>query len=46
MLENACASYGTYADLQVLIEKQGHFVAKRERNPKTGQMEVVDVRPH
>jgi P27 family predicted phage terminase small subunit len=46
MLEGACASYGTYADLQVLIEKQGHLVAKRERNPQTGQLEVTDIRPH
>jgi hypothetical protein len=46
MLEGACASYGTYADLQVLIEKQGNLVAKRERNPKTGQLEVIDIRAH
>lgn len=29
-----------------LIEAQGKLVAKKERNPHTGLMEVVDVRPH
>ena len=46
MLEGACASYQTYVELYDLIETQGKLVAKKERNPQTGQMEVVDVRPH
>jgi P27 family predicted phage terminase small subunit len=46
MLEGACVSYQTYVELYELIETQGKLVAKKERNPKTGQMEVVDVRPH
>src|SRR5438552_1504136 len=29
-----------------LIEEQKELVARKERNPKTGQLEVVDVRPH
>lgn len=46
MLEGACVSYQTYVELYELIETQGKLVAKKERNPQTGQMEVVDVRPH
>jgi P27 family predicted phage terminase small subunit len=46
MLEGACISYQTYLNMQKKIEEQGELVAKRERNPKTGQMEVVDVRAH
>ncbi len=46
MLEGACVSYQTYVELYELIETQGKLVAKKERNPHTGQMEVVDVRPH
>jgi len=46
MLEGACVNYQTYVELYELIEQQGKLVAKKERNPKTGQMEVVDVRPH
>jgi P27 family predicted phage terminase small subunit len=46
MLEGACVSYQTYVELYELIEQQGKLVAKKERNPQTGQMEVVDVRPH
>jgi P27 family predicted phage terminase small subunit len=46
MLEGACVSYQTYVELYELIETQGKLVAKRERDPKTGVMEVVDVRPH
>ncbi len=46
MLEGACVSYQTYVELHELIETQGKLVAKKERNPKTGQLEVVDVRPH
>ena len=30
----------------LIFETQGKLVAKKECNPKTGQMEVVDVRPH
>jgi len=46
MLEGACVAYQTYVELYELIETQGKLVAKKERNPQTGQMEVVDVRPH
>ena len=46
MLEGACVSYQTYVELYELIETQGKLVAKKERNPQTGQMEVVDVRAH
>jgi P27 family predicted phage terminase small subunit len=46
MLEGACVSYQSYADLHEIIEKQGVLVAKKEPNPVTGQLEVVDVRPH
>ena len=46
MLEGACAAYQTFADTYELIEEQGKLVAKKERNPKTGQLEVVDVRAH
>jgi len=46
MLEGACAAYQTFVELYELIETQGKLVAKKERNPHTGQMEVVDVRPH
>ncbi len=46
MLEGACVSYQTYVELYELVEQQGKLVAKKERNPTTGQMEVVDVRPH
>lgn len=46
MLEGACVSYQTYVELYELVETQGKLVAKKERNPRTGQMEVVDVRPH
>jgi P27 family predicted phage terminase small subunit len=45
MLEGACVSYQTYVELYGLIEQQGKLVAKKERNPHTGQLEVVDVRP-
>ncbi len=46
MLEGACAAYQTFVKMHERIEEQGELVAKRERNPVTGQMEVVDVRPH
>jgi P27 family predicted phage terminase small subunit len=46
MLEGACAAYQTFVRMHERIEEQGELVAKRERNPTTGQMEVVDVRPH
>ena len=46
MLEGACVFYQTYVELYELVETQGKLVAKKERNPQTGQMEVVDVRPH
>ena len=46
MLEGACVTYQTYVSMHERIGEQGELVAKRERNPKTGQMEVVDVRPH
>ena len=46
MLEGACVSYQTFVELYELIEGQGKLVAKKERNPQTGQLEVVDVRPH
>lgn len=46
MLEGACMAYQTAIDMYVLIEQQGKLVAKKERNPTTGQLEVVDVRAH
>ena len=46
MLEGACIAYQTSADMYELIESQGKLVAKKERNPRTGQLEVVDVRAH
>jgi P27 family predicted phage terminase small subunit len=46
MLEGACVAYQTYADLYEIVEQQGKLVAKKERNPVTGQLEVVDVRAH
>jgi P27 family predicted phage terminase small subunit len=46
MLEGACVSYATYVAMHMKVEEQGELVAKKERNPKTGQMEVVDVRAH
>jgi P27 family predicted phage terminase small subunit len=46
MLEACCVSYQTYVEMYELIEQQGKLVAKKERNPQTGQLEVVDVRPH
>lgn len=46
MLEGACASYATYVEMYELVETQGKLVAKKERNPVTGAMEVVDVRAH
>ena len=46
MLEGACVAYQTFADLHEQIEQQGLLVARKERNPQTGQLETVDVRPH
>ena len=46
MLEGCCVAYQTYVELYETIESQGKLVAKKERNPTTGQMETVDVRPH
>jgi P27 family predicted phage terminase small subunit len=46
MLEACCVSYQTYVEMYELIEQQGKLVARKERNPQTGQLEVVDVRPH
>jgi len=46
MLEGACASYETFVKMHEKIQEQGELVAKKERNPTTGLMEVVDVRPH
>ena len=46
MLEGACVSYETFVKMHQKIQEQGELVAKKERNPTTGQMEVVDVRPH
>ena len=46
MLEGACVSYQTYVKMHEKVEDQGELVAKKDRNPKTGQLEVVDVRPH
>jgi P27 family predicted phage terminase small subunit len=46
MLEGACASYQTYVRMHQRVDEQGELVAKKERNPTTGQMEVVDVRAH
>jgi P27 family predicted phage terminase small subunit len=45
-LEGACMLYATASDMHELIEQQGKLVAKKERNPRTGQLEVVDVRAH
>jgi P27 family predicted phage terminase small subunit len=46
MLQGACISFATAVEMHELVEAQGKLVAKKERNPVTGQMEVVDVRPH
>ena len=46
MLEGACIAYQTAVDLYEQIEQQGKLVAKKQHNPKTGLLEVVDVRPH
>jgi len=46
MLEGACVSYQTYIAMHAKVADQGELVARKERNPKTGQMEVVDVRAH
>jgi P27 family predicted phage terminase small subunit len=46
MLEGACVAYETFVKMHEKIQEQGELVAKKERNPTTGQMEVVDVRPH
>ena len=46
MLEGCCVSYAPFVELHELIETQGKLVAQKERNPQTGQMEIVDVRPH
>ena len=46
MLEACCVCYQTSVEMYELIEQQGKLVARRERNPHTGQLEVVDVRPH
>jgi P27 family predicted phage terminase small subunit len=46
MLEGACVSYQTYVKMHEKIEDQGELVAKKERNPQTGQLKVVDVRAH
>ena len=46
MLEGACVAYATYVKMHERIEEQGELVAKKERNPLTGAMEVVDVRSH
>ena len=43
MLEGACVSYQTYVKMHEKIEDQGELVAKKERNPQTGQLEVVVV---
>jgi P27 family predicted phage terminase small subunit len=46
MLEGACIAYESYVNMHIVIEQQGKLVAKKERNPITGVLEVVDVRPH
>jgi len=46
MLEGACVAYQTFVKMHRKIEEQGELVAKKERNPVTGQMEVIDVRQH
>jgi len=46
MLEGACAAYQTFVEMQEKLQEQGPFSPKRERNPKTGQMEVVGARAH
>jgi P27 family predicted phage terminase small subunit len=46
MLEGACVAYATYVKMHERIDEQGELVAKKERNPVTGAMEVVDVRAH
>jgi P27 family predicted phage terminase small subunit len=46
MLEGACVAYSTYVKMHRKIEEQGELVARKERNPATNQLEVVDVRPH
>jgi P27 family predicted phage terminase small subunit len=46
MLEGACVAYSTYVKMHRKIEEQGELVARKERNASTGQLEVVDFRPH
>lgn len=46
MLEGACVCYQTFVEMHQRIQEQGPLVAKKERNPQTNQLEVVDVRAH
>jgi P27 family predicted phage terminase small subunit len=46
MLEGACVAYEAAVSSYETIQKQGRLIAKRTKDPKTGQLVVVDVRPH
>ena len=46
MLEGACVAYEAAVNSYETIQKQGRLIAKRATDPKTGQLVVVDVRPH
>jgi P27 family predicted phage terminase small subunit len=46
MLEGACVAYEAAVNSYETIQTQGRLIAKRTTDPKTGQLVVVDVRPH
>ncbi len=46
MLEGACVAYEAAVNSYETIHKQGRLIARRAADPKTGQLVVVDVRPH
>jgi P27 family predicted phage terminase small subunit len=46
MLEGACVAYEAAVDAYEVVHRQGRLIAKRATDPKTGQLTVIDVRPH
>lgn len=46
MLEGACVAYEAAVDSYETLHKQGRLIARRAKDPKTGQLVVTDVRPH
>ena len=46
MLEGACVAYEAAVSSYETIQQQGRLIAKRAKDPKTGQLVVTDVRPH